>query len=192
MCVNRILETVQTVVEVIPIPENETQVVIPLSSFAISVQEIQPEEFNGQTFSVLDIEFEIGQMINATDLVLEERPDATASISVPPNIFSHLTVTMNMSNVSMNTTTRIVHSVYLTDSLFIRRDKNNLEVGSIIVAAAISGGVTVSELDPPITLTFVKNQVQCRTTIRKHACHFAIIKANKTITSLNQEIPLTL
>ncbi len=149
----------QTVVAAIPIPENETQVVIPLKSFAVSVQEVQPDDFAGQTFSALfgsNFDFEDDETINASGLVFTDNANATASLTLPSNLFSYLGNNMNLTN--MSTHPRITQSVFLTDSLFLRRENNNLEVGSIIIAAAISGS-TVSGLDPPIALTFVKRQV---------------------------------
>ena len=157
----RILETVQVVTEAIPIPENQTRVVIPLRSFAVSVQEVQPADFEGQTFSAIlgsMFEFDEEEQINVDSLVLEEREEATASISIPPNIFMSLPISM-----VQNMTTRITHSVFLTDLLFIRReremDSRELEVGSIIISATITGNISVSGLDPPIILVFVKSPV---------------------------------
>jgi len=157
----RILETVQVVTEAIPIPENQTRVVIPLRSFAVSVQEVQPADFEGQTFSAIlgtTFEFDEEEQINVDSLVLEEREEATASISIPPGIFMSLPM-----SVVHNMTTRITHSVFLTDLLFIRReremDSRELEVGSIIISATITGNISVSGLDPPIMLVFVKSPV---------------------------------
>ena len=157
----RILETVQVVTEAIPIPENQTRVVIPLRSFAVSVQEVQPADFEGQTFSAIlgsMFEFDEEEQINVDSLVLEEHEEATASISIPPNIFMSLPISM-----VQNMTTRITHSVFLTDLLFIRReremDSRELEVGSIIISATITGNISVSGLDPPIMLVFVKSPV---------------------------------
>ena len=158
---HRILETVQVVTEAIPIPENQTRVVIPLRSFAVSVQEVQPADFEGQTFSAIlgtTFEFDEEEQINVDSLVLEEREEATASISIPPNIFMSLPISM-----VQNMTTRITHSVFLTDLLFIRReremDSQELEVGSIIISATITGNISVSGLDPPIMMVFVKSPV---------------------------------
>ena len=157
----RILETVQVVTEAIPIPENQTRVVIPLRSFAVSVQEIQPADFEGQTFSAIlgtTFEFDEEERINVDSLVLEKSEEATVSISIPSGIFMSLPLSM-----VQNRTTRITHSVFLTDLLFITRerelDSQQLEVGSIIISAAITGNMTVSGLDPPIMMVFVKSPV---------------------------------
>ena len=147
--------------EAIPIPENQTRVVIPLRLFAVSVQEIQPANFEGQTFSAIlgtTFKFEDDEQINVGSLVLEKRDEATASISIPSGIFMNLPLSM-----VQNRTTRITHSVFLTDLLFITRerelDSQQLEVGSIIISAAITGNMTVSGLDPPIMMVFAKSPV---------------------------------
>ena len=141
--------------EAIPIPENETSVVIPLRSFAVAVQEVQPEDFQGQTFSaLLGDDFPFGeefQSIDARNLIFMENPNATASISIPPNIFASLPV-----NVSSDV--RITHSVFLTDSLFTTRGESQQEIGGIIIAAAIVN-ITINNLNPPLILTFVKRPV---------------------------------
>ena len=141
------------VAEAIPIPENETNVVIPLRSFAVAVQEVQPEEFQGQTFSaLLGDDFLFGEeSIDVGDLIFMENPNATASISIPPNIFASLPV-----NVSSDV--RITHSVFLTDSLFTTRGESQQEVGGIIISAAIVN-ITANNLNPPLILTFVKSPV---------------------------------
>ena len=127
----------------------------------MSVQEVQPADFEGQTFSAIlgtTFEFDEEEQINVDSLVLEEREEATASISIPPGIF----MSLPMSTVQ-NMTTRITHSVFLTDLLFIRReremDSQELEVGSIIISATITGNISVSGLDPPIMMVFVKSPV---------------------------------
>ena len=146
--------------EAIPIPENQTRVVIPLRSFAVSVQEVQPADFEGQTFSaILGTTFEFDEeRINVDSLVLEKREEATVSISIPSGIFMIQPLSM-----VQNRTTRITHTVFLTDLLFITReremDSQQLEVGSIIISATITGNMTVSGLDPPIMMVFVKSPV---------------------------------
>ena len=141
------------VAEAIPIPENETTVVIPLRLFAVAVQEVEIEEFHGQTFSaLLGDDFLFGEeSIDVRDLIFMENPNATASISIPPNIFASLPV-------NMSSDVRIIHSVFLTDSLFTRRGESPQDVGGIIIAAAIVN-ITVNDLNPPLILTFVKSPV---------------------------------
>ena len=110
----------------------------------------------GQTFSVNIGNFSDLNMnddINSMDLSFEMlTSQSTASLSLPINLFS------SISNVTNNT--RITHAVFLSDSLFLRRQNNNMEVGSIIVSASI---VSVDGLKPPVTLRFLKNPVMTAT-----------------------------
>ena len=76
---------------------------------------------------------------------------ATASIRLPNNLFSAV------PNVTNNT--RITHAVFLSDSLFLRRDSNDLEVGGIIISASVVGYNSIQSLDPPVSISFLKNPV---------------------------------
>ena len=159
---HRILDVVGRVVESIPIPENETEVIIPLRSFAVSVREIEPESFTGLTFSaLLGDSFDFSQnddSIDASLLVFEEqKTQPTASITIPEDIFGSLVTSSR--NINMTVPRRIVHSIYLTDSLFSRREESEFQVGSIVISAAISGGVKVEGLENPIMIQFIKSPV---------------------------------
>ena len=55
--------------------------------------------------------------------------------------------------------TRITREVFLSDSLFLRRENNDLEVGSIIISATLVGSNSVEGIDPPLNITFLKYPV---------------------------------
>ena len=154
--INRILEAIEFVVDDIPIGNNSEPVVITRRSFAVSVQRVDLDQFmeRGQTFSVnlgLFSDINTTENINSNDLSFETRDtQSTGSLSLPNNLFSAISNTGNDS--------RITHSVFLSDSLFLRRQNNNLKVGSLIISASIVGS-TVDDLNPPITLSFLKNPV---------------------------------
>ena len=153
---NRILAAIESVVDDIPIGNNSEPVVITRRSFAVSVQQVDFDQFmeRGQTFSVnlgLFSDLNTTENINSNDLSFEMRDtQSTGSLSLPNNLFSAISNTGNDS--------RITHSVFLSDSLFLRRQNNNLKVGSLIISASIVGS-TVDDLNPPITLSFLKNPV---------------------------------
>lgn len=155
----RILETVEIVANQIPLEENQTVVVIPLTAFIVTVQEAQPKglDYHEETLSALfgdDFEFDLEEIIDVDSLAFRRDPNATASITVPPNVF------VNLSNISgMNETLRIAHTVFLTDVLFVRREEGSQEVGSIIISASIVGNFSLESIDPPIMLTFRKTPV---------------------------------
>ena len=156
----RLLESLQVVAESIPIPPNSTEpVVITQTTFAVSVQEVEPEFFAGFTFSA-SIDSGSDRVLSSDSLSFGEGSDnvmgTVTSMSLPANLFQSIPVT---------NTTRITQSVFVNDALFLRRNVTvgQREVGAIILAAEVVGS-RVSGLDPPITLTFVKNQVYT------HAC----------------------
>ena len=150
------LEAVESVVENIPIINISEPIVIAQKSFAVSVQQVDTKEFTqfGQTFSVNYKGFsDENQTLNSNDLVFgipSEQP--TAVINLPNNLLSAL------SNITKNNT-RITHSVFITDSLFLRRNNYNLEVGSVIISTTVVGTDTIRELDPPVDLRFQVNPV---------------------------------
>ena len=124
---------------------------ISLKSFAVAVQEILPDEFVAQTFSaIINQNIEGTKDIDDDSLVFERSAAATASISLPGNIFMSL---------PPNVSARITNAVYLNDALFLRRKKNSREVGGIIISAGLVGNMIIEGLSPPIELTFVRNSV---------------------------------
>ena len=145
-------ESIEEVTESIPIPENETQVILTRESFAVAVQEVEPGQFDGLTFSadVANGFDDTNSQLDTNSLSFSETDDAIGSLSLPRTLFNNI-------NTSRNNT-RITQSVFLTDSLFLRREKNFSEVGGIILAASVVGN-SVSGLDPPIQLNFLKNPV---------------------------------
>ena len=150
----RMLEALETVTASIPIENTSMPVIIPRSSFAVSIQEVNQEIFQiqGQTFTAqLGSSFSENQTINPSDLAFEESmTNSTASINLPNTLF----------NTDPNATDRrITHSVFLNDRLFQRRTTSNLSVGSIIIAATVVGS-SLRDLDPPIEIVFLKNPVK--------------------------------
>ena len=142
--------------ENIPFPENESEIIISLTSFAIAVQEFNPQTFTGQVFSAglgADFIFDKDKPIDLNALMIGKSTSGatmeTASLSIPQTIFNSL---------GKNTTnTRITNSVFLNDALFLGRNNTSvLEVGGIIIAAALSNGRTVENLKPPVMITFLK------------------------------------
>ena len=148
----------------IPIPENQTEPVVLLQeSFAVSVQELNPDDFEMQTFSVSlgDNPFSGGDMLlnnNSLSFSLVNSP--TANLTLQQNLFDSLPV----SNSS-----RITLSVFLTDELYLRRNDSALKVGSIIMEASVVGS-TIESLTPLISLRFLINSVSNQENIIKYAC----------------------
>ena len=149
------MEAIESVVENV-LPTNTSEpTVISQKSFAVSVQQVNIEEFkqSGQMFSVKFGQFSYdNQSLNFNDLTFGgTNQQSTATINLPRNLLNGL------PNITNNT--RITHSVFITDSLFLRRDDNFQEVGSIILSAAVVGTDTIRGLNPPVGLSFMINPV---------------------------------
>ena len=152
----RILEAIESVVENIPITNFSEPVIITQKSFAVSIQQVDIEEFKqfGQTFSVNYRGFTDGnKTLTSNDLVfgMGSQQPTTAAINLPNNLLNTL------PNVINNT--RITHSVFTTDSLFLRRNNNFLEVGSVVISTTVVEKDTLRGLNPPVNLNFLVNPV---------------------------------
>ena len=150
------MEAIESVVESIPITNVSEPIVIAQKSFAVSIQKVNSEEFtqSGQTFSINYRGFsDDSQSLSSNDLVFgSSSQQSTAVINLPNNILSVL------PNLAKNNT-RITHSVFITDSLFLRRNNYNLEVGSVIISTTVVGADTINKLGIPVNLTFLVNPV---------------------------------
>lgn len=145
----RILDFIETIAEHIPITNVSEPVVMVQKFFAISaLQPVDIEDISqlGLTFS---IDYSQSKSISSDDISFENNiVSPTASISLPSNLFS------NQYNIS-----RIINTVFVTDSLFMRhitsRDTaSNLMVSSIIISASVVGVETISGLMPPVNISF--------------------------------------
>ena len=150
---NRLLESIQLVTADIPIPPNQTEpVVLTQESFAVCVQQVNPEEFEMQVFSVSlgDDPFSSQDVqLNNNSFGLSPASSFTASITLPQNLFD---------SVPESNSSRIAQSVFLNDALYLTRNDSALEVGSIIIAASVVNS-TIEGLSPPISITFLRNPV---------------------------------
>ena len=171
---DRILEAIGSIVEDVPIRNISKPLVITRRTFALSVQQVDLDQFTeiGQNFSANLGGFSnlnTNESIDSSDLSFELRTttQATASVILPSNLFNAI------YNVTSNT--RITHAVFLSDSLFLRRDSNNLEVGGIIISARVVGYNSIESLDPPVSISFLKNPVYKTNDTFDPCCKFHIL-----------------
>ena len=148
--------------------------VIPRRTFAVSVQQVDLNQFMeiGQNFSANLGGFSnlnMNENIDSSDLSFEmgTTTQATASIRLPNNLFSAVP---NLTN-----NTRITHAVFLSDSLFLRRDSNDLEVGGIIISASVVGYNSIESLNPLVSISFLKNPVYKTNDTFDPCCKFHIL-----------------
>lgn len=120
----------------------------------MSVQEINLEDFyqNGGQFFSINVPF----MSNQTTLTADSLSfknnynSSTGSISLPSNLFNTLP--------SYSNTTRVYQAVFVTESLFLRRNFNFLQLSSVVLSATVVG-TNLRGIKPPINLTFQINPV---------------------------------
>ena len=165
----RLLESIEILTEHLPLTDNEP-FVIARNNFAVAVQEVKPDVFasKGQVIS-LDLgenAFD-GQGLGNSTFDFNNNHEVTpptASLALPNNLFKTLT----NQNISQNST-RLTNSVFLSDSLFQRREKGYREVGSVIISAGVVGVNNVNGLtNPPVILVFQINPVSLYFFVQVH------------------------
>ena len=146
------MESIQTLGDEIVVKDGE-RAVFTQDTFAVSVQPVDPRNFVTQQFT-----FNVGDDIDnavVTNMTVSvdtgERRNTRPAVTmtIPENIFDNITTN----------NTRITNAVFITDSLFLRREKFFLEVGSIIVALSIPGE-TITGLDPSLITKFTQKRVR--------------------------------
>ena len=142
------MEAIESVTDSIPIQNTSLPVIIAKSQFAVSAQEIDTDKFE-QVFSVNIGNISNTTSIDSSNIFFMRTNESTASILLPNNA---------LNSVGTGSKVRISNAVYLDDSIFLRRNNNDIEVGSIIMSASISSS-NKSTFDPPVMLTFRRSKV---------------------------------
>ena len=157
----RLLESLQNFLDLVEVEEDEnstansTQAVFAFETFALQVQQLDPEEYKGQTFSVnlgsLEEVREDNRTIEQDALVTSELELAshetdnegtrnsvagtTASLQLPENLLDLCSdVNSNLTSVAPR---RLSYSVFKSDILFQNLNQSHLSIGSIIIAARL-------------------------------------------------------
>ena len=135
-------------------------------SYALQVQDIDPQLFRGETFSAnlgsvdeaQDLSEEISQqaltvnmemLVNVTITV-----NTTASVRLPDSLFEQLVECGN------GTVQRLSYSVFLTDVLFQSFDQDDTEIiGTIILGVRLRCAMNNTSLSMPVTVTFQTSEV---------------------------------
>lgn len=188
---------IEEVAQTIPLPENETMAIILLEDFAVTVTDVSKDyEFQGHDFSVdLGMRFtseDTDLSLNEGDITFMVSPQATASLSISKDFFQSSSVAMAISaatndiGYNESLSLRIINSVYLSDTLFIRAENSttsNASVGGIILSSTLvlinsteTTVIRVANLKPPITLTFKKKQSLANDS--DASCNFWDFRAN--------------
>ena len=158
----RILEALEVVVQALPVSNISEPVSITQRTFAVSVQQIGIDELKtyGKNFSVIQT--------NTSELFFTETiyQSSVGSVYLPESLFNLF--------ANNNATLRIANAAFLSDSLFIRRQTNSLEVTSIIISTSIVGVGVVQRLTHPVQLNFKISSNNVSTNF-KHALNYYIL-----------------
>ena len=166
---NRLLESLQEFLDKVEIPENANSTanltkttVFAFETFALQVQELDPEEYIGQIFNVnlgsLEKARKDNQTIQQSALVTSELEsveqdnegvvngfaDSTASLQLPEDL---LDMCSSMSSNVISTvpqSSRLSYSVFKSDILFQNLNQSHLGIGSIIIAAQLKCNGTLN------------------------------------------------
>ena len=144
----RLLDAFERVAGNVPVPENASSALIVETTFAVSVQKVEPNKFTGLNVTAILGDF-TEQRVDRSGLLFNKFTSElpTGSLSLPSNLLDR------------TKGTRITLSVFVTRALFLRRENNNTEVGSIIIAAEVVGTERVKNLATPIVAVFQRNPV---------------------------------
>ena len=166
--INRLLESLQEFLDKVEVEENgnstinSTKMVFAFETFALQVQELDPEEYKGQMFSVnlgsLERAREDNQTIEQTALMtsklesvtdLKQNQDktdkegvvnafagSTASLQLPEDLLDLCNDTSS-NNMTSAVPQRLSYSVFKSDILFQNLNQSHLSIGSIIIAALL-------------------------------------------------------
>ena len=152
----RIRSMLDQLADAYPLTRNPT--IIARDTFAIVIYSgVNPASFAGQTVTALmgnTFQFRGFTIENIGQQALNE---ATGSITLPRTLFNGRNLVRPV---------KLVFNMYLTESLFVRRQQYLMQtnrtynrLGSIVMAARISGGVRISGLEQPVQQSYYKNPV---------------------------------
>ena len=144
--------------------------VFAFETFALQLQEVDPETYEAQAFtvnlgSIEDMSNISGKIPDESlmiqDTMIEILKNATASVQLPDDLLDYF-VDCNEVNTSVDNTTltrRLSYSVFLSNALFQSTEIDEYELGSVIIAARVKincGNST--NFNTPITATFAANK----------------------------------
>ena len=160
---HRLLDSLNIFLDMVPLDENTTnsKTVFGYETYALQIQDLDPLEFNSQTF-IVDLG-SVEQALNNTqiqksDLITSELlmsvvTNATASVFISRNIINGTKNNNCQRETSNSSQQRLGYSVFLSDILFQGFNQSQFRVGSIIVAARLNC-LGNNSLTSPVQINF--------------------------------------
>ncbi len=181
---NRLLESLGTFSDLVPLSNTtEGKDTYTRNKYAIQVQNVDPNTFTRQAFSV-----ELGtvrEAMNGTDqaigkqsisCTLEALVNVTASIQVHPSLFgkqpsNRLTQRLLPTNTTSNTE-RLSYGVFLSNNVFQTNGtrSGDYKVGSIIVSLRMPSYSSNNTSDGNITVSFLTEEVYVKLSYSHKMC----------------------
>ena len=138
--------------------------------FALQLQEVDPETYKAQTFtinlgSIEDISNSSGKIPDESlmiqDTMMKILNNATASIQLPDDLLNDFSDCSEMNTSTANATLirRLSYSVFLSNALFQSTEVDEYKLGSLIVAARMNVNCgNDTSLNTAITASFATNK----------------------------------
>ena len=168
------LESLESFQDKVILSNNENNAlqerVFAFETFALQLQELDPETYEAQVFtvslgSIEDISNISGKIpdesLTIQDTMMEILNNATASIQLPGDLFDHLSdcSETNISTVNITLSRRLSYSVFLSNALFQSTELDEYKLGSVIVAARMNVNCgNGTNLNTPLTASFATNK----------------------------------
>ncbi len=132
------------------------EVTFGFDNYALQLQDLDPDFFKGQIFTVnlgsaeeaLQSNGNLGESLNTSQTVLDILVNqATSSVKLYQNFFAD-SMNSSMENISNSTNKiRLSYTVFLTDILFQSRNES-VDIGSIIVSTRLSNEASFIPKNP--------------------------------------------
>ena len=170
----RVLDSLESFQDKVVLSDDENNTlqerVFAFETFALQLQELDPETYKAQAFtvslgSIEDVSNISGKIpdesLTIQDTMMKILNNATASIHMPDDLLDHLSDCSEMNTSTANTTliTRISYSVFLSNALFQSIGLDEYELGSVIIAARVNVNCgNGTNLNTPLTASFATNK----------------------------------
>ena len=134
---------------------NASEVIFGFDTYALLLQDVDPDFFDGQTFTVnlgsveeaLQSDSTLGASLNTSEMVMDILVITTSSVKLPENFFTG-SMNRSMENGSDNTNElRLSYTVFLTDILFQSPNQSRFDIGSIIVSTRLSSEIELNPIE---------------------------------------------
>ena len=135
-------------------------------TYALQIQDIDPDTFKGQTFTVNlgSVEEALNssegfrdESLKTSEMIVEVLDNSTAAVQIPEDFVDECMMMGNISSISSSFTRRLSYNVFITDILFQSFNNNGtFAIGSIIVSTRLRCKMN-SSLSSPIRVILNHN-----------------------------------